>query len=73
MDNKLFTPGPLNTKLSVKEAMLHDMGSRDKEFLEVVKEIRDELLILAGLSLADGYDTIALNRWPEFMALKQRH
>jgi len=37
MDNKLFTPGPLNTKQSVKEAMLHDMGSRDKEFLEAAK------------------------------------
>ena len=37
MDNKLFTPGPLNTKLSVKEAMLHDMGSRDNEFLEAIK------------------------------------
>ena len=60
MDNKLFTPGPLNTKLSVKEAMLHDMGSRDKEFLEVVKEIRSELLILAGLSPKDGYDTVLL-------------
>ena len=60
MDNKLFTPGPLNTKLSVKEAMLHDMGSRDKEFLEVVKEIRGELLALAGLSFDDGYDTVLM-------------
>jgi 2-aminoethylphosphonate-pyruvate transaminase len=60
MDNKLFTPGPLNTKLSVKEAMLHDMGSRDKEFLEVVKEIRSELLSIAGLSPEDGYDTVLM-------------
>ncbi|MDP3432960.1 MAG: 2-aminoethylphosphonate--pyruvate transaminase [Bacteroidota bacterium] len=60
MDNKLFTPGPLNTKLSVKEAMLHDMGSRDKEFLEVVKEIRSELLAIAGLSPDDGYDTVLM-------------
>jgi 2-aminoethylphosphonate-pyruvate transaminase len=60
MDNKLFTPGPLNTRLSVKEAMLHDMGSRDKEFLEVVKEIRSELLAIAGLTPEDGYDTVLM-------------
>lgn len=60
MDNKLFTPGPLNTKISVKEAMLHDMGSRDKEFLEVVKEIRSELLTVAGLIPEDGYETILI-------------
>lgn len=60
MDNKLFTPGPLNTKLSVKEAMLHDMGSRDKEFLEVVKQIRCELLDIAGLTPDDGYDTVLM-------------
>jgi len=60
MDNKLFTPGPLNTKLSVKESMLHDMGSRDKEFLEIVKEIRSELLTIAGLTPKDGYDTVLM-------------
>jgi 2-aminoethylphosphonate-pyruvate transaminase len=60
MDNKLFTPGPLNTKLSVKEAMLHDMGSRDVEFLNVVKEIRSELLNIAGLTPEDGYDTVLM-------------
>ncbi len=60
MDNKLFTPGPLNTKLSVKEAMLHDMGSRDKEFISVVKEIREQLLLLAGLTKEEGYDTVLM-------------
>lgn len=60
MDNKLFTPGPLNTKLSVKEAMLHDMGSRDKEFLEVVKEIRSELLEIAGVTREEGYDSVLM-------------
>ena len=60
MDNKLFTPGPLNTKLSVKEAMLHDMGSRDKEFLQIVKEIRRELLKIAGVARTDGYDSVLM-------------
>ncbi len=60
MDNKLFTPGPLNTKLSIKESMLHDMGSRDKEFISIVKEIREELLLLAGVTKEDGYDTVLM-------------
>jgi 2-aminoethylphosphonate-pyruvate transaminase len=60
MDNKLFTPGPLNTKLSVKEAMLHDMGSRDKEFLKVVREIREDLLILADVTAEEGYDVVLM-------------
>jgi 2-aminoethylphosphonate-pyruvate transaminase len=60
VDNKLFTPGPINTKCTVKEAMLHDMGSRDVEFLEIVQEIRSELLNIAGLSSADGYDVILI-------------
>jgi len=60
MDNKLFTPGPLNTKLSVKEAMLHDMGSRDKEFLGIVKEIRNEIPSIGGLNSEDGYDTVVM-------------
>ena len=60
MDNKLFTPGPLNTKRSVKKAMLHDMGSRDKEFLEVVEKIRCELLEIAGVSRDEGYDSVLM-------------
>ena len=34
MDKKLLTPGPLTTSMSTKEAMLHDWGSRDEEFIE---------------------------------------
>jgi 2-aminoethylphosphonate-pyruvate transaminase len=60
MDNKLFTPGPLNTKRSVKKAMLHDMGSRDIEFLEVVGEIRSDLLEIAGVTLEEGYDSVLM-------------
>ena len=42
-DKLLFTPGPLTTSLSVKEAMLHDAGSWDFEFGAVVARIRAEL------------------------------
>jgi 2-aminoethylphosphonate-pyruvate transaminase len=47
-DKLLFTPGPLTTSLSVKQAMLHDLGSRDAAFIRVIREIRDELVSLAG-------------------------
>ncbi len=34
-DPYLLTPGPLTTSLSVKQAMLHDYGSRDADFIEL--------------------------------------
>lgn len=45
----LFTPGPLTTSRSVKEAMLLDLGSRDRRFIEMVRGIRGKLLALAGV------------------------
>jgi 2-aminoethylphosphonate-pyruvate transaminase len=59
-DKLLFTPGPLTTSLSVKQAMLHDAGSWHFEFNAVVAQIRERLLQLAGLSRADGWETILL-------------
>lgn len=53
MNKFLFTPGPLTTSLSVKEAMLRDLGSRDAEFLQVVREIREKLLALGNASKPD--------------------
>lgn len=44
----LLTPGPLTTSRSVKMALMADWGSRDVEFRQVVREIREELLKLAG-------------------------
>lgn len=43
-DKLLFTPGPLTTSRSVKQAMLRDLGSRDREFIDVVREVRRALL-----------------------------
>jgi 2-aminoethylphosphonate-pyruvate transaminase len=43
-DRVLFTPGPLTTSRTVKQAMLQDLGSRDGEFINLVKEIRDKLV-----------------------------
>ncbi|MEK7287801.1 MAG: 2-aminoethylphosphonate--pyruvate transaminase [Elusimicrobiota bacterium] len=45
----LFTPGPLTTSLTVKQAMLRDLGSRDQEFTGLIREIREQLLRLAGV------------------------
>ena len=56
----LFTPGPLSTSQTVKEAMLQDMGSRDSAFMEAVKETRTELLRLAHVSKAEGYESVLM-------------
>jgi 2-aminoethylphosphonate-pyruvate transaminase len=48
MDKLLFTPGPLTTSATVKQAMLTDVGSRDARFIQVVREIREQLVALAG-------------------------
>jgi len=53
-DKLLFTPGPLTTSASVKQAMLHDAGSWHFEFNARVKWIRQQLLHVAGLAEADG-------------------
>ena len=60
MDKILFTPGPLTTSKTIKEAMLRDLGSRDNEFIEKVAQIRDELLKLGGVSRNDGYEAILM-------------
>ncbi len=59
-DKVLFTPGPLTTSFTVKEAMLRDVGSRDGEFIEIIKEIRHGLLEIAGVSKESGYEAIIM-------------
>ena len=56
----LFTPGPLSTSPTVKQAMLEDMGSRDYAFTQAVKDIRDGLLELAGVSTSKGYACVLM-------------
>jgi 2-aminoethylphosphonate-pyruvate transaminase len=48
-DKVLFTPGPLTTSRTVKQALLRDLGSRDFEFIETVGEIRRRLLEIGGV------------------------
>ena len=59
-DKLLFTPGPLTTSLSVKQAMLHDAGSWHFEFNAVVRQVRDQLLAVARLSRETGHEVILL-------------
>lgn len=59
-DKLLFTPGPLTTSLTVKQAMLHDSGSRDPQFIALVRSIRERLLQLGGVSREVGYEAILM-------------
>jgi len=59
-DKPLFTPGPLTTSATVKQAMLRDLGSRDIEFIETVRDVRRRLLAIAGVSQAQGFEAILM-------------
>ncbi|MEK7324135.1 MAG: 2-aminoethylphosphonate--pyruvate transaminase, partial [Chloroflexota bacterium] len=58
-DKPLFTPGPLTTSRTVKQAMLRDLGSRDFGFVHVVKDIRQRLLKLGGVA-SPAYEAILM-------------
>ncbi len=58
-DKILFTPGPLTTSRIVKQAMLRDLGSRDFEFIQQVRNIRRQLLEM-GKVAGRGYETIIM-------------
>jgi 2-aminoethylphosphonate-pyruvate transaminase len=47
-DPWLLTPGPLTTSPTVKQAMLHDYGSRDGHFIAVNRRMRERLLDIIG-------------------------
>lgn len=47
-DPLLLTPGPLTTSATVKQAMVHDWGSRDAEFLRINRMVLDRVVELAG-------------------------
>ena len=58
-DKLLFTPGPLTTSRTVKEAALRDVGSRDREFITMVQAIRSKLLELGGVA-GRGFEAILI-------------
>jgi 2-aminoethylphosphonate-pyruvate transaminase len=59
-DKLLFTPGPLTTSLSVKQAMLRDAGSWHFEFNAIVSSVRERLLRIAGVAREQGYECVLL-------------
>jgi 2-aminoethylphosphonate-pyruvate transaminase len=58
-DKILFTPGPLTTSQTVKQAMMRDLGSRDSEFITIVKEIRHKLVEL-GQANPEEYTAVLM-------------
>jgi 2-aminoethylphosphonate-pyruvate transaminase len=60
MDKLLFTPGPLTTSGTIKEAMLHDYGSRDDLFILLIKEIRNTLLSLGNVTKEKGFEAVIM-------------
>jgi 2-aminoethylphosphonate-pyruvate transaminase len=58
-DKALFTPGPLTTSRTVKQAMLCDLGSRDIAFIQMVRDIRENLVELAMAS-TDRYTAVIM-------------
>ena len=44
LNYKLYTPGPINTSATVKEACLFDYGSRDDTFLQMIKSCKEQTL-----------------------------
>ncbi len=57
-DPWLLTPGPLTTSLSIKQAMLHDWGSRDAAFIDMTARVRNRLVQLLGAG--DDYVCVPL-------------
>ncbi|KAA3632672.1 MAG: 2-aminoethylphosphonate--pyruvate transaminase [Proteobacteria bacterium] len=47
-DPWLLTPGPLTTSSTVKQAMMHDFGSRDARFIEINRRVRQQLVDIIG-------------------------
>ncbi len=46
----LLTPGPLTTTGTVKEAMLRDLSTWDRDYNDIVQEVRSRLVELASVS-----------------------
>lgn len=55
----LFTPGPLNTSEGTKGAMQIDLGTRDREFADVVMDVQKRILTL-GHASASTYACVLL-------------
>ncbi len=59
-DKLLFTPGPLTTSLTVRQAMLRDAGSWHSDFNALVADVRSRLLSLAGVTRGEGWEAVLM-------------
>lgn len=59
-DQLLFTPSPLTTSRTVRQAMLRNLGSRDGEFIAAVRAVRQALLDLAGVRSEDDCEAVLM-------------
>jgi 2-aminoethylphosphonate-pyruvate transaminase len=57
-DPLLLTPGPLTTSRSVKEAMIHDWGSRDATFININQSVLSRLVSL--INGGDDFVTVPM-------------
>jgi len=52
-DNVLFTPGPLTTSRTVKQALLRGLRSRDVAFIALVMNFLRRLLAIGDVSASE--------------------
>jgi 2-aminoethylphosphonate-pyruvate transaminase len=57
-DAYLLTPGPLTTSATVKQAMLHDYGSRDNNFIHLTSTVCRQLLDI--VDAGEDYDCVPI-------------
>lgn len=58
-EKKLFTPGPLSTSPTVRQAAFTEYGSRDIAFIAAIKSLRSKLVQIAGVT-ADKYTCVPI-------------
>lgn len=56
----LFTPGPITTSPTVKLSMMTDWGSREQNYLDLVQEVRKDLVELAVSRNQQNYSTVIM-------------
>jgi len=53
---KMYTPGPVRTSDTVRQAFLKDLGARDPEIIDMIQQIRQKILAVENFS--SDYDCV---------------
>ena len=60
-NNILLIPGPVNTSERIKNIVKSDLGSRDDKFIDVIKNLRNNILKIANAdSTGTKYSTVLI-------------